>query len=114
MVTDPTGRCQNCGKHAATMWFSREGGVLAHIHGCSSAWCECCVLRAQVAHAEERTAALSGLRERLERLDAGECGAVAAAPEPTPLAQPVIVRHVVSSTRDHGPICGCRACSGSF
>lgn len=57
------GPCQNCGEHPGTQKWTE--GAIAMIHGAYFWWCEGCVLRAQIAHAEERVVALDDLRARL-------------------------------------------------
>ena len=58
--------CENCGEHQASMWWIGEGGTLAVSRFyMQAAWCNCCVLRAQITHAEERMAELEKLRSEL-------------------------------------------------
>lgn len=63
------GLCANCGLHKGTIKWVGEGGGIALVHGFYEMWCECCVLKEQIKHAEERSAALPGLRKELERLN---------------------------------------------
>lgn len=67
-------KCANCGKRPGTI---RWGDALAITHGFSTWWCEVCALKAQITHAEERSAALPDLYERLakayESSDECEC-----------------------------------------
>lgn len=55
--------CAHCGERPAT---ERWGDALALTHGGAQLWCKVCVLEAQIAHAEERAAALPELRKQLE------------------------------------------------
>lgn len=57
--------CASCGLHPGTRKWVGEGGSLAMNHGFYEMRCEGCVLRAQIAFAEERAAALDELRLRL-------------------------------------------------
>lgn len=54
--------CASCHKREGTLAW---GDALALTHGFAARWCEVCALTAQIAHAEERAAALPGLRARL-------------------------------------------------
>jgi hypothetical protein len=56
--------CENCGERRGTV---RWGDALTLTHGFALLWCEVCALTAQIAHAEERAAALPELRDRLQR-----------------------------------------------
>jgi hypothetical protein len=58
--------CATCGKRPGTR---RWGDALALSHGGGALRCEPCVLRAQIAHAEERAAVLPELRQRLKELE---------------------------------------------
>lgn len=58
--------CQNCSQREGTV---KWGDILAVTHGFGQMWCLRCVLEAQIAHAEERAAALPDLRAQLEALD---------------------------------------------
>ncbi|KKN82016.1 hypothetical protein LCGC14_0312830 [marine sediment metagenome] len=69
---EPTGLCENCGLRDATGWWVGDGGVLAFVHGHKKAWCEQCVVRAQIQHAEEMAANLPSLRETLDTLERRE------------------------------------------
>lgn len=62
----PTQMCANCWKEPGT---ERWGDALAFSHGFEVLWCKRCVLTTQIAHAEERAAALPELRARLAALD---------------------------------------------
>ncbi len=60
--------CDNCGEHRASMWWIGDGGTLAITRFyMQAAWCKCCALRAQIGHAEERTAELEKMRRKLVR-----------------------------------------------
>ncbi len=64
--------CANCGDRPATAVWSGEGGTLAVVHGFVAYWCEWCVLRAQIAYAEEVAGRLPELRAKLQALEGGE------------------------------------------
>ena len=61
--------CENgdCGHSASGIWIG-NGGTLAMTRSyMQSKWCECCMLKVQVAHAEERAKELDALRMALAR-----------------------------------------------
>lgn len=61
-----SGPCEHCYVHEATDRFAYEGGGgLALVHGAFQFWCRCCVLKAQVEHAEKAAARLEALRAEL-------------------------------------------------
>lgn len=55
--------CANCGKHKGTIRWGE--GPIAAVHGLFAWWCECCALKAQIAHAEERARELENMKIRL-------------------------------------------------
>jgi len=57
--------CVKCKIREATKLV---GDAMVLNHGGGSWWCEVCLLEAQIAHAEERAAALPDLRLKLEAL----------------------------------------------
>jgi hypothetical protein len=66
--------CRNCKEHPGTVKWSGNVGVGDIIHGAHVyAWCGCCVIRQDIAYAEEQAARLPGLRAQLER----PCGEMA-------------------------------------
>jgi hypothetical protein len=58
--------CANCGEREGTEKWTESSVALAH--GMYVMWCEPCVLKGQIKHAEERAAALPELRGRLFKL----------------------------------------------
>ena len=54
--------CPKCSEREGTIRF---GDALSLTHGGAKLWCRRCVLRFQVAHAEERAAVLPDLRREL-------------------------------------------------
>ena len=62
--------CTECGAKEHLMRWT-EGDALALVRGTFSWRCEKCCLVAQIAHAEERAAALPALRKRLKEIE--EC-----------------------------------------
>jgi hypothetical protein len=66
MRTTPPGTlCASCGLHPGTVKWVGNGGAMNLIHGFYEMRCKGCVLRAQIESAEERAAALPGLRSEL-------------------------------------------------
>lgn len=61
--------CANCKKRPGTVTW---GDALAMTHGFAVKWCEVCALEAQIVHAKERAAKLSGMEARLAKLLAAE------------------------------------------
>jgi hypothetical protein len=61
-------KCENCGERPGTRKWLGEGGAVDLVHGFYSMWCEVCVLKEQIKHAEERAAALPEMRARLFKL----------------------------------------------
>jgi hypothetical protein len=56
--------CGNCGQFPGVRkWSNWPDGRMAAL------WCEPCVIRKQIEHAEERAAALPGLRARLLKVE---------------------------------------------
>lgn len=61
--------CENCSEHRATSWWVGSGGSLAVSRFyMQAAWCGCCMLKAQVEHAEEQAAKLGQWYQELEKL----------------------------------------------
>jgi hypothetical protein len=62
--------CGNCKTRPGTKWWSGEQlSALEFAHGCRPvAWCEMCVVTAQIEFVEKQAARLPGLRERLAEL----------------------------------------------
>lgn len=58
--------CQRCHERPGTFRWIGYGGALDYVHGNYEMWCLACVLRLQIKHAEERSAALPELRAQLE------------------------------------------------
>lgn len=61
--------CANCKHHEATQRWVGEGGALAMTHGFYEMWCEGCVLRKQIDHAEHLIARLPDLKRRLDEFE---------------------------------------------
>lgn len=58
--------CENGCGHAATGLWIGNGGTLAITRShMQSKWCQCCMLKAQIVHAEERAADLESMRAEL-------------------------------------------------
>lgn len=57
--------CRNCHKRPAIHNWVGDGGVLAHIHGLTTRYCDVCALEAQVEHAMQSAERLPDLRARL-------------------------------------------------
>lgn len=72
-MMQPTGNCQQCGQRQATKIWVADGGALALVHGGAQAWCEQCVLAAQIAYARAAADRLPALEQRLAKLGADEC-----------------------------------------
>jgi hypothetical protein len=58
--------CACCHKRPGTKRWVGEGGAMALSHGFYEMWCEGCVLRKQIEHAQERAAAIPDLEQQLE------------------------------------------------
>ncbi len=58
--------CQKCGKRPGWGWWAE--GVIGYVHGCKAAWCEQCVVDAQLAHAYIVAAGIPSLEKRLREL----------------------------------------------
>lgn len=63
-------KCANCKEREGTKKWGEGGTMIAR--GYYSMWCEVCVLKKQIEHAEERAAALPDLQARLWSLLTGE------------------------------------------
>ena len=60
--------CEKCGKHQADGWWIGSGGTLALARwNMQAAWCACCTLKAQVAHARKMARKLAGLEKKLAK-----------------------------------------------
>jgi hypothetical protein len=67
-IPEPKGICQNCNVHAATNLWVGEGSSLDLIHGHYQNWCACCVLKAQIEHAELMVSRLDRLKAELAKV----------------------------------------------
>lgn len=61
-------KCQNCGKHEATIKWVGEGGILEMTHGMYQMWCKCCVLKAQLLHAEYMAGQIPKFKKALKKV----------------------------------------------
>lgn len=70
MSMAPVGQllCQQCQQRPGTHTWVADGGIWAYTHGGGQWWCEECVVRAQLAHAEKVTADIPALKDRLLEL----------------------------------------------
>ncbi len=64
------GLCTNClkHKHNGIPWVG-DGGVMGFVHGAYTYWCDCCVLKEQIKHAEEQVKRLRELRQKYNKLN---------------------------------------------
>jgi len=62
--------CANCHERPATTRWVGEGGSLALSHGFYSGWCNLCVAKKQLEHAEQRAALIPELKAEIARLEA--------------------------------------------
>ena len=60
--------CASCNKHQGTDKWVGTGNMLSFVHGDYQIWCECCMVKAQIEHAEERANDLENLRKKLEKV----------------------------------------------
>lgn len=67
--TEPYGTCRNCEKRPASGIWLGTGSVMDYIHGGGVPWCELCMVKEQLKHAEECAARVPELRARLEALE---------------------------------------------
>jgi hypothetical protein len=66
----PVGQtCQNCSKHPATKWWTGEGGMIGAVHGFYQAWCDRCVVVAQLEHAKAAAKRVKELERELKKID---------------------------------------------
>ena len=64
---NPGDICEHCQQHKATTIWIGEGGSLAATRDYMQAkWCTCCVLQAQIKHAETVAKQLPKLRKELK------------------------------------------------
>jgi hypothetical protein len=61
--------CVECKTRPATKWMSE--GAMAFVHGARSPWCELCLVRAQLKHAQERAAEIPALEAQVKELEKG-------------------------------------------
>lgn len=66
----PKGLCANCKLHKATMIYTNS--TMDMVHGSYAFWCECCILKMQIQHAEERAKALPELKIKLQNTNCEE------------------------------------------
>ena len=41
--------CEKCKKHTASHIWVGDGGAMAFVHGQYEEWCECCIIKTQLA-----------------------------------------------------------------
>ena len=61
-------KCQNCLKHKGTDKWVGKGSMMDVIHGNYEIWCKCCMIKAQIEHAEKRANDLENLRKKLKSI----------------------------------------------
>ena len=64
-------KCKNCkNRKATTLWIDDDQAFsLAMSHGCAQEWCELCILKVQLEHAENLAITIPDLKRKIKELE---------------------------------------------